>query len=222
MSGRIFLNYRRADSGPWTLTLRNKLVGHFGEDALFHDLSGVPPGARLREYLAAQVADCVAVIAVIGARWLDLLHERAMASSPDHVRIEIEVALRYGKGIVPVLLGNTRMPTESDLPDSIKELADCAALTLTLEQIDAAPVALIAALTRIIEAAKSEGRIFDSRVGVTAAGKPKLVASGHVISQRVLQVNQGPLRAAREAKMAASGEVRPQDSPSHQHEFDEP
>ena len=120
MSGKIFLNYRRSDSGPWTFLLRERLVAHFGENRVFHDLTGVPLGARVRQYLAAQVADCSVMVSVIGPTWEQVLAERAAAGGPDHVVIEIEEALRFPKPIVPVLAGGG--------PDAVRRAAaavDC-------------------------------------------------------------------------------------------------
>lgn len=59
-----------------------------------------------------------------------------------------------------------------------------------------------AGLTRIFNAAKSEGRVFDSNVDMAAGGWPKLVATGTVWSQRITRVNQTPLRAASSAEIA--------------------
>jgi TIR domain len=203
MSGKIFINYRRADSGAWAQTLRNKLVAHFGEQAVFHDLTGVPLGARLRPFIAAHVADCVAMIPVIGPQWLKILRERSGLDSPDHVFIEIEVALTYSKRIIPIMVEGAAMPTEADLPQSIRGLADCAGMALTPQHINAELEGLVAHLGRIFETAKAENRLADSHVEVTTGGMPKLVAKGNVFSKPSVVVNQGPLRAAHAADMAA-------------------
>lgn len=200
MTGKIFLNYRRADGGPWTVILRDKLIAHFGAGRVFHDLSGVPLGARVRPYLAAQVADCAVMVTVIGPHWLAVLRERAAGAGPDHVLIEIEVALQQGKALIPVLAGGAGMPTEADLPETIRDLADCAGTTLGLERLDADVATLIAGLERVLATVAAERAAVDSRVDMAASWRPKLVATGHVVDKPSVTVDQGPLRVAAEAE----------------------
>ena len=208
MAGNIFLNYRRADGGAWTFLLRDKLIAHFGEERVFHDISGVPLGARVRPYLSAQVADCAVMVTVIGPQWLKLLAERAAGPGPDHVLIEIEAALRQGKPIIPVLAGGAAMPAEGELPLSIQDLADCAGTTLGIERLDADVAVLISGLEGVLARVEAERGFADSSVDMAASGRPKLVASGNVFTKPSVVVNQAPLRAAEEEARKRRGKTR--------------
>lgn len=190
MTGKIFLNYRRADGGPWTVILRDKLIAHFGADRVFHDLSGVPLGARVRPYLAAQVADCAVMVTVIGPHWLTVLRERAAGAGPDHVLIEIEVALQQGKALIPVLAAGARMPTEADLPDTIRDLADCAGTTLGLERLDADVVTLIAGLERVLATVAAERPAVDSRVDRAAAEQVRVERERRAVEEARRQAEE--------------------------------
>ena len=59
---------------------------------------------------------------VIGDRWTKIINEQA-DSEHDFVRIEIEQALQTDIPILPVLVENSRFPSSSELPDSIKDFA---------------------------------------------------------------------------------------------------
>lgn len=194
VAGKIFLNYRRSDGGSWTSLLSDSLSDHFGAEHVFLDIVNIPPGARLQPYLAAQVSDCAAMVVVIGPQWLKELHVRIGQTAPDHVLIEIEVALQRGKPIVPVLIGGATMPVSDDLPATIQELADISGITLNEENIDKGILELTVGFERIFTKLASENRLADSHVDARANGQPMLVATGNVHTKRSLRVNQAPLK----------------------------
>ena len=64
---------------------------------------------------------------IIGADWLNATGEdgeKRLFQDDDLVRTEIEVALGRGIPVIPVLIGKNHMPSKSELPKSIGELAD--------------------------------------------------------------------------------------------------
>ena len=75
-----------------------------------------------------------AFIAVIGPGWTDLKNaegQRRLDQPNDHVRIEIELALKRDIRVIPVLVDGASMPTEKELPDSLKPLSRRNAVTLS-------------------------------------------------------------------------------------------
>ena len=80
------------------------------------DVDNIPPGADFREHLVAAIERCDALLAVIGDNWGQRLFD-----SRDFVRVEIESALKKGLQIIPLLVGDVSMPTESDVPAEIRE-----------------------------------------------------------------------------------------------------
>jgi hypothetical protein len=44
---RIFISYRRDDSGGWEGRLYDRLSQHFGRDNVFMDIDTIEPGIRL-------------------------------------------------------------------------------------------------------------------------------------------------------------------------------
>jgi hypothetical protein len=126
MAGKIFINYRRSDSIATAGRLHDRLAEKFGGDNLFMDVDNIPVGINFEEYLNKQVAQCDAMLSVIGPNWLNAKDEtdrRRLDEPDDFVVIEIAAALNRNILVVPVLVDGTRMPKASELPDSLKPLA---------------------------------------------------------------------------------------------------
>lgn len=128
---RIFLNYRRDDASGYAGRLRDSLEAGVGEESgfreeqIFRDIDTIPPGADFRTYINEAVASCDVFLAIIGKQWLnsaDKKGRRRLASPADFVRVEIEAALQKDVPVVPVLVQDAKMPSQSRLPKSISEL----------------------------------------------------------------------------------------------------
>lgn len=123
---RIFLSYRRDDSAYVAATLNDKLQDRFGSDAVFFDVDAIPLGVDFRNYIADAVGRCDVLLVVIGDNWLGAGKEQAagrLDDPADYVRIEIESALKRDIPVIPILVGEAPMPTESALPESIQAIA---------------------------------------------------------------------------------------------------
>jgi hypothetical protein len=125
MTGNIFINYRRDDSGHFAGRLHDRMEKAFGSHKLFMDVDNIPVGRDFTEYLKSQVAACDAMLSIIGPNWLSATDEngqRRVNNPNDFVVIEIATALARDIPVVPVLIDGARMPRESELPDSLKPL----------------------------------------------------------------------------------------------------
>ena len=73
------------------------------------------------------LASCVAVLVLIGPKWLEARStegELRLHEPVDYVRLEIEKTLARGIRVIPVLVpGMRHIPTEDELPDSIRGLS---------------------------------------------------------------------------------------------------
>jgi hypothetical protein len=149
MTGKIFINYRRGDEPGFTHALLGRLEQTFPAERLFIDVDNIPAGEDFVRALESQVAQCDALLAVIGNGWLDARDERGsrrLDDPNDFVRIEIESALRQGKRVIPVLVHEARMPRPDELPEAIRPLATRNAVRLTHERFRADVQGLIKAL----------------------------------------------------------------------------
>lgn len=121
----IFINYR---NGPHALSveaLHEHLARHFGADQVFLDKASLEAGDRYPDELRKRVEGCDVFVVVIDDAWLTATDDgiRMIDRERDWVREEIEIALRAGKVVVPVLIGNAVAPKACDLRASIAELA---------------------------------------------------------------------------------------------------
>jgi len=123
---RVFISYRRRDNAYVAEMLRDAVEERFGRNEVFFDLDNIPFGVDFREYIANAVGSCDVLLVVIGDQWLHLTGDdgkRRLDNPSDYVRVEIESALKRDIPVVPVLIEDARMPSETDLPEPIKAMA---------------------------------------------------------------------------------------------------
>jgi TIR domain-containing protein len=103
----IFISYRREDSDVAAGRLADDLSEIFGPGAVFRDIDRLKPGEDYVKALKDVLASCVALVAVIGPRWLTITDDkgnRRLADPNDWVRAEIRTALDRGIPVIPILL----------------------------------------------------------------------------------------------------------------------
>lgn len=123
---RVFLSYRRADSEAAAGRLFDRLRDHFGVDNVFRDLDTLLPGDKFAQVISQNIAQCDALLVVIGKEWLnatDADGQRRLADANDFVRAEIREALGLDKTVIPVLIEDATIPKEGELPGDISSLA---------------------------------------------------------------------------------------------------
>lgn len=122
---KIVISYRRADSEAVTGRIRDRLVGHYGQDSVFMDIDSIPFGIDFRDYIKEALDQTDIVVAVMGPAWVGKIGSgpARIMEEADPVRIEVETALARGIAVIPLLIDEAVMPQPSDLPDSLKNLA---------------------------------------------------------------------------------------------------
>jgi formylglycine-generating enzyme required for sulfatase activity len=130
---RIFLSYRRDDSGGYAGRLYDRLSQHFGRANLFMDIDTITPGIDFVEAIQNAVGSCDVLLAMIGRQWLtstDPLGHHRLDNPEDFVRLEIITALERKIRVIPVLVGGASMPRSTELPDVLQPLARRQALVV--------------------------------------------------------------------------------------------
>lgn len=122
MAGKIFINYRREDTRSDAARVRDRLVAAFGKANVFMDVDNLMAGQRFDQQLAKALDECDVFLAVMGARWQDILEARKIARGRDYVREEIAEALARGLVVIPVLIERTPLPDPETLPEDIRAL----------------------------------------------------------------------------------------------------
>lgn len=130
----IFISYRRDDSGPTALNIGLYLEREFGPRNVFIDVD-MDAGSNFPAVLEDRLAKCKILLAVIGPNWLqarDAAHKRRLDDPEDWVRLEISRALERGITVIPVLIGDTKIPNKADLPVDLQRLLDHQSARVTL------------------------------------------------------------------------------------------
>jgi tetratricopeptide (TPR) repeat protein len=122
LPGNIFISYRREDSAAYAGRLCDHLTAVFGESRVFMDVEDIPPGQNFAQTIEDKIANCCAVLVIIGPRWIEILRNRSKEHQEDYVCREIEEALKRKATVIPVLVGGAKMAQITDLPESLTEL----------------------------------------------------------------------------------------------------
>ncbi len=122
---KISISYRRADSEAMTGRIFDRLIAHYGKEVIFRDIDDIPPGIDFRVHINETLLKTNILLAVIGPEWLGMAQGGVgrIQEESDPVRVEVETALRRRVPIIPVLIGNTKMPSADQLPPSLKDFA---------------------------------------------------------------------------------------------------
>ena len=123
---KIAISYRRADSEAMTGRIFDRLIAHYGKDAIFRDIDDIPPGIDFRVHINQTLLKTNILLAIVGPQWLGMASDGGadrIQEETDPVRVEVETALRRRVPLIPVLIGATRMPGSDQLPPSLKDFA---------------------------------------------------------------------------------------------------
>jgi hypothetical protein len=123
---KLFISYRRADSGSVVGRIYDRLADAFGGEVVFRDIDAIPGAADFRDAIADALDACAIMLVVIGPRWLterDASGVRRLDDPTDFVRLEVEGALARGIALLPLLVQGAAMPSATDLPPSLAPLS---------------------------------------------------------------------------------------------------
>ena len=126
MPAKYYISYRSGDAQVSAARLRTLLTERFGAGSVFDARVDITPGSDFRHASEEAINACEVVVLVIGPNWLAETRDSDQPTDggpEDYVRAEIEAALAADKYIVPALVDGARMPTDAELPESIRKLA---------------------------------------------------------------------------------------------------
>jgi DNA/RNA endonuclease G (NUC1) len=122
---KIFISYRRLDSGDVTGRIYDHLCQKFRSDDVFKDVDSIPLGTDFRSVITNTVQSCDVAVVIIGKDWLTATNSKGMRrldDPDDFVRLEIEGALKRKIPLIPVLVRGAELPSAEDLPQSLRDL----------------------------------------------------------------------------------------------------
>jgi hypothetical protein len=123
---RIFLSYRRSDTGGHAHALAQDLEKHYPGE-IFRDTGAIEDGDRWDHVIVQALSECLVMLAVIGPDWLAARDpdsgQRRIDIEDDWVRREIETAFARDILVIPVLVGGaSRLAEKHRLPKSLQPL----------------------------------------------------------------------------------------------------
>lgn len=130
----IFVCYRRGDSRGDAGRLADSLDERFKRSQIFRDVESLAGGTDYKVAIESAITQCVAMLAVIGPRWLDMRSDdgtRRLDNPDDFIVLEIGAALSNGITVIPVLVGGAKMPSADQLPAPLEALASRQAVELS-------------------------------------------------------------------------------------------
>lgn len=124
MNDRLFISYRRRQDAWAVGHLRDRLVGEFGREQVFFDSDSLQGGQRWLDQIRTAIAEAAAVVVVFDQAWYGVQADgsRRIDQPDDPVRQELLLALEQGVAIVPVVIDQTVVPGDADLPLDLRFL----------------------------------------------------------------------------------------------------
>jgi hypothetical protein len=123
---RLFISYRRHDTGGHAGRLYHAIAGRLGAQNVFMD-TDLRPGIDFVERIRRAVGACEVMLVIVGPRWATLAAADGsprLADPDDFVRLEVETGLRRPDvAVIPVLVAGAKMPEPEHLPEGIRPLA---------------------------------------------------------------------------------------------------
>jgi TIR domain len=122
----IFISYRRDDTEGEAGRLFDDLTREFGSNSVFMDVAGIRPGVDFVQAIEQNVADCGVLLAIIGPTWATIASasgQRRLDDPNDFVVLEIASALKREVPVIPVLVHGAKMPSQDQLPESLKSFS---------------------------------------------------------------------------------------------------
>jgi hypothetical protein len=174
----VFISYRHHDSAGVAALLFAALQRHLGDDRVSLDADQITPGSDWRRQWIDRVDASAAMFAVIGPRWLTLADtsgRRRLDDPDDWVGRELAEARSHGVRVIPVLTDRAKLPTRSELPDTLGWLSECHPLRLGRRE----PASELAAI--VAEAARLDSGVVEPDSGAISR---QLVTTGATGSTR--------------------------------------
>jgi hypothetical protein len=145
---RIFISYRRADSAGHAGRLEADLT-RLLRAPVFMDVADIAPGEDFTHVLDRELRTCAAVLAIIGAHWRDSF--AVPRDGPDYVSIELRQALSSTDvTVIPVLVQGATLPSGTELPADIADIANRQAVGLRDDRWDDDVLNLVRSLRSLL------------------------------------------------------------------------
>jgi hypothetical protein len=146
---KVFISYRREDTGPAAGRVYDRLSRLLPKSNLFFDVSTIGGGEDFVRRIESEIERSDAALVFIGDKWLEPAPPSGKGriwDADDFVRAELRAALSRPMLILPILVAGARMPKPVQLPDDVRAVTGKNALPLRHESFDADTESIVAAV----------------------------------------------------------------------------
>lgn len=122
---KVFISYRREDSAAYSRLLRQSLLEYMDESEIFMDIMTINDGQDFVSAIEEAVQKCEVMLVVIGKGWVAIKDEagnKRLFNDNDFVSLEVSLAIRAERLVIPILVGDARMPAPEELPAALQQL----------------------------------------------------------------------------------------------------
>jgi hypothetical protein len=131
---RVFISYRRQETAAYAGRIYDAMVARFGEGNVFMDVE-MAPGIDFVDHINEVLSGCAALIVVIGSSWATVEGDGGqprLQDPDDFVRLEVANGMGHPTAtVIPVLVGNARMPRTDQLPEDLRPITRRNAMELS-------------------------------------------------------------------------------------------
>ena len=136
---RVFISYRRDDTGPAAGRVYDRLSHLLSKSNVFFDVSTIGGGEDFYKKITSEIGRSDAALVFIGDKWSEPVQPTGKArlwDPDDYVRAELRAALVRPILVLPILVAGARMPKPEQLPEDVKAITTKNALPLRHESFD--------------------------------------------------------------------------------------
>lgn len=188
---KYFISYRAADTALAAALVAQSIRSRTGSASVFLDTTSIECGDHFPSKIRNALNSCETMLVMIGDRWLTSDHagNRRIDDARDYVRREIARALERRIRVVPVTVGDARLPKAGDLPADISAIVERQAFPLRNRHQTIDIENLVDALTKI-------GPVTESGARADPSSPPPAVFSqfNDRVTAGVIGVNLGHLK----------------------------
>jgi Tol biopolymer transport system component len=136
---KVFISYRREETGGYAGRLYADVVKHFGKRAVLMDLKFVE-GLDFVKQIKDAVGTCDVLLVMLGPKWAtisDSENRPRIEDADDFVRLEVDTGLRRPDvTVIPLLVAGAKMPLPDALPEDLRALSHIHARELSDQHWD--------------------------------------------------------------------------------------
>jgi hypothetical protein len=146
---KVFISYRREDTGAAAGRVYDRLARLLPKANLFFDVSTIGGGEDFAQRIESEIGRSDAALVFIGDKWLEPApgaDKGRIWDANDFVRAELRAALARPMLVLPVLVAGARMPKPEQLPEDVRAVALKNALPLRHESFDGDTESIVGAV----------------------------------------------------------------------------